>query len=389
VAEIEGNFDQLLVKARFEEAKIRDLTLWTNSSRNLQNPPPCLTGTPGRTEPNPQAPARNTTGSKQDRKQAGKHCYSCNGTGHFQKNCPSKECSEPVEDSGTGQTSKKDQMTANLQGDAIQQAQDKVVQLRDDLMAAEREESIAKVAVTTHVLLGDLGTKDIDDNRGPTLGPTLKVKASIEVCPTEALIDIGSPVSLVSIDFLLRALVMTMNDRATQDDITKALRARLKDPELTVRNFGGNEVNIVGQTIVTVSCGEYRSQMTILIQKATQLELLLGTNILGKLGFQVLQLSRDGTTHNLLSTEVKMQEESTTGILAGGQEPPVTDSVVTVKVLKATRIPGHHCQMVRVYTSTVVGMGDWLFTPAELGSEDEQVTGTGATVCVLYQKQLV
>jgi len=61
----------------------------------------------------------------------------------------------------------------------------------------------------------------------------------------------------------------------------------------------------------------------------------------------------------------------------------VTDPVVTVKVLKATRILGRHCQMVRVYTSTDVGMGDLLFNPAELGSEDEQVTGAGATVCVV------
>ena len=383
VAGIEGNFDQLLVKARFEEAKIRDLTLGTNNPRNPRNPPPRPTETPGRMESNPQVPSRNTTGSKQDRKQAGKRCYSCNGTGHFQKNCPSKGRSEPAEVSGMGQTSKKDQMTANLQGDAIQQAQDKVAQLWRDLMAAEREESIAKAAVTTYVLQGDLGTKDMDGNRGPTLGPTLKVKASIEGCPTEALIDTGSPVSLVSIDFLLRALVMTMEDGATQDDITRALRARLEDPELTVRNFGGNEVNIVGQATVTVSCGEHRSRTTVLIQKGTQLELLLGTDILGKLGFKVLQLSGDGTPHDLLSMEVRKQEESTFGILAGGQEPPVTDPVATVRVLKATRIPGRHCQMVRVYTSTDVGMGDWLFNPAELGSEDEWVTGAGATVCVV------
>ena len=67
VAGVEGNFDQLLVKARFEEA-IRDLS----PRANLRN----------------QRSNRTTAGSRQDRRHTGKHCYSCNGTGHFQKNCP-------------------------------------------------------------------------------------------------------------------------------------------------------------------------------------------------------------------------------------------------------------------------------------------------------------
>lgn len=41
-------------------------------------------------------------------------------------------------------------------------------------------------------------------------------------------------------------------------NIIKALRARLEYP---LRNIGGNEVNIVSQATVTVSCGEYKSQI--------------------------------------------------------------------------------------------------------------------------------
>ena len=86
-------------------------------------------------------------------------------------------------------------MTANLQGNAVQQAQDKVAQLRHHQMTAVREESIAKAAVATRVLQSDLGTKNTDMNGGPTLGPILKIKASVERCSTEALIDTGSPMS--------------------------------------------------------------------------------------------------------------------------------------------------------------------------------------------------
>ena len=164
----------------------------------------------------------------------------------------------------------------------MQQAQDKVAQLRRELMAAEREESVTKAAVTTHVLQSDPETKKSVASGGSTLGPTLKVKASVEGCSTEALIDTGSPVSL---DFLLHALIKNMDGGATQEYITKTLKARLEDPQLTVSNFGGDKVNVVGQATVTLCFGEHTSQVTLLVQKGTQLELLLGTDVPGKLDF--------------------------------------------------------------------------------------------------------
>ena len=121
VAGVEGNFDQLLVKARFEEAKIRDLSPRANL-RNQRTPTPHQPKATSKIE----APTRPISGSRQDKKQIGKHCYSCNGTGHFQKNCPLKDHSDPVEAPGTGQSAKRDQIMANLQGNALQQAQDKV-----------------------------------------------------------------------------------------------------------------------------------------------------------------------------------------------------------------------------------------------------------------------
>ena len=258
IAGVEGNFDQLLVKARFEEAKIRDLSPRINL-RNQQTPTPRQPEPTGRTE----ASVRPSSGGRQDRKQTGKRCYSCNGTGHFQKNCPLKEHSDPVETPGTGQSSNKERITANLQRNTLQQAQDKVAQLRRELMAAEREESVTKAAVTTHVLQSYPETKKSSASGGPTLGPTLKVKASVKGCSTEALIDTSSPVSLVSIDFLLHALIKNMDSGATQEHITKTLKARLEDPQLTVSNFGGDKVNVVGQATVTLCCGEHTSQVTL------------------------------------------------------------------------------------------------------------------------------
>ena len=94
VAGVEGNFDQLLVKARFEEAKIRDLSPRVNP-RNQRVPTSRPVETNSRSESSHQTPTRNMTGGRQERKQTSKHCYSCNGKGHFQgpDNCNSSgEC---------------------------------------------------------------------------------------------------------------------------------------------------------------------------------------------------------------------------------------------------------------------------------------------------------
>ena len=62
-----------------------------------------------------------------------------------------------------------------------------------------------------------------------------------------------------------------------------------------------------------------------------------------------------------------------------------TGQAATVKVLKATRIPGHHCQLVRVCASMSAdgGKEDMLISPVELGTENERMMGTGATPCLV------
>ena len=56
------------------------------------------------------------------------------------KNYPLKDHSDPVEASGAVQSLKRDQITANLQGNALQQTKGKVAQLWCELMTAEKED---------------------------------------------------------------------------------------------------------------------------------------------------------------------------------------------------------------------------------------------------------
>ena len=100
VAEVEGTFDELLVKARFEEAKFRDLSITSVSSR--------ITRVAGRMNSQSNVelnrrPVRaplNPISIKRDKKEVNFRCFTCNGVGHYRKDCPLKNRSAPVEARG-------------------------------------------------------------------------------------------------------------------------------------------------------------------------------------------------------------------------------------------------------------------------------------------------
>ena len=67
-------------------------------------------------------------------------------------------------------------------------------------------ESLTKAAVTTHVLQKDTEHPLSENEDGPFLGPTLAEEVCVEGQPTKALLDTGSPVSIISIKLLLHTV---------------------------------------------------------------------------------------------------------------------------------------------------------------------------------------
>ena len=80
LAGCDGDLDQLLVKARFEEAKIRDL-----GSKDTASVP----RRPVLTSEHTFTPSKDTSaGGKQARDHAKDSCHGCGGTGHYILQCP-------------------------------------------------------------------------------------------------------------------------------------------------------------------------------------------------------------------------------------------------------------------------------------------------------------
>lgn len=83
---------------------------------------------------------------------------------------------------------------------------------------------MVKATVTTNVLCSDLTPEGYKAEFEPVLGPTLKTEVQVEGQTVRALIDTGSPISLVSIDFLLQALKALIETVLKPGELAKALK---------------------------------------------------------------------------------------------------------------------------------------------------------------------
>jgi len=131
VTGVEGNFDQLLVKARFEEAKLRGLTPSSIKPQDSSSTIQSMEGKKGsfyssggsvlsRTAPLGRP---NWTGPRP----VNTRCFVCEGSSHIACNCPFKGRSAPVEARGSNNFSRSVRTTnANLQESRVNQPPEQV-----------------------------------------------------------------------------------------------------------------------------------------------------------------------------------------------------------------------------------------------------------------------
>ena len=174
------------------------------------------------------------------------------------------------------------------------QKQQKVVDFRRALQEAEVDESLSEVVATMRVL------KSANGDEGNSLGPTLSACVEFEGIPVEALLDTGSPVTIVSMQFLLEALAKQKPKEQGPTEWAAAVKSHLEPSSLTLHNYGGDELKAVRQLTTTISREGHTCTATVLVQKDTPLDLLLGTDLQTQLGFLFLQKKTNGTAVDLL-----------------------------------------------------------------------------------------
>ena len=189
---------------------------------------------------------------ERSRDKAGIRCYHCHGTAHFQKNCPMRDRAAPEESRGRNSGAAPKRVAALVVTDELdidhdrKQKQQRVVDLRRALQEVEVDESLSEVVATMRVL------KSANGDEGNSLGPTLSACMEFEGIPVEALLDTGSPVTIVSMQFLLEALAKQKPKEQGPTEWAAAVKSRLEHPSLTLHNYGGDELKAVRQLTATI-----------------------------------------------------------------------------------------------------------------------------------------
>ena len=102
-------------------------------------------------------------------------------------------------------------------------------------------------------------------------------------------IDTGSPATVVSIECLIEACWKRKPSDQPRDEWEDDLRYRIEPTRIVLKGCGGGRLLMAGQVLVTLRRREYSCTTVVQVQRLSPVPLLLGTNVLPKLGFALIQ----------------------------------------------------------------------------------------------------
>jgi len=373
VAGLEGNFEQQLARARFEEAKRRELNLaGSGGGDNPKKPYTRGYQRIGDQTRNPKTANKEaiTTGSARVK------CFLCGMIGHYKSECPyrvpSKRAETPAQttqsqDPKAGIGTRR--ISAVVPNEDSADIKQRVVRLREELKDAEKKAAISEVTDTMHgITTGQKGS----------LGPIVQMSTNVNGRPTQALLDTGSPASILSLSFALQIL---KQDRPKFDDLDQWKRyalSRLEPTSISLKNYGGEPLNIISQMEVELSLSDVVVVAVVQVQKDAPVDLLLGTDLLTSLGITLIHQKGDGTVIDLLQGMVKTDKQLGTKVKPTEkmeevvqltedlekESVKVSDNLAhAVCLLQATRVPARHQKLVRANVTGIQNLPLSVFMP--------------------------
>ena len=230
---------------------------------------------------------------------------------------------------------------------------------------ADVSEAVSHVMATMHGIQPSNGMP-------AKLGPTPTGDVFLDGTNIEALLDTGSPVSIVSLDFFLQVSAKNRPPSQSPEDWGKAVMERLQPTSVSLRSYGGEELSIVRQVRCLISCGEYSVESVLQVQKGAPVNLLLGTDLLPQLGFSLIQ-KKGSCVVDVLDVTAHKQTENINNLESHTPQPgPESHATASqcsesdhrfrsttkssensktpsaiVKLIQATRLPPRHSKLVR------------------------------------------
>ena len=359
VAGTEGDFETLLTRARFEEARLRDLANTQQGQHKSflgKNPP--VQAPDYKSGVVDHKPGSTSAGGLN---RSPVRCYGCGALGHYRNKCPSKGKGGPAENPRTTQPAKLGRgRVANLMSEDLKPGGEHGHSAEPESV----ESLLEQVAATMYSITGESCGTEVE------LGPVPTAEVMLEGEPVVALLDTGSPVTLVSLEFLLQVLAKRKPCEQTPEEWKQEVRKRLEPTSVALRNYGGGQLPVVRQVKTTLVRSGHEVAATVQVQKEAPTKLLIGTDLFSQLGFLFVKTELEGGDLDLLAEctdpetdeEVEMAEEELAGHPDSERGTEEELESGTVRLLQAARLPGQHGRVVKakvVVTHCLISNPTW------------------------------
>ena len=117
----------------------------------------------------------------------------------------------------------------------------------------------------------------------------LTAEVEVEGKAVKALLNTGSSVTILLMNLLFNHWAQHKKAKQTVEEWKEEVKSQLKSPSLTLRNYGGSELNILKEITVKLEREGYSCIAVVFLQKNPPYGLLIGIDLLQLLGFRFIQ----------------------------------------------------------------------------------------------------
>jgi hypothetical protein len=272
VVGMEGGMDQLVPRARFEEAKSKELAAARASSKSSNKGNPPGSGASASAVPRTGSPKTNPPSQTSAQGEgSARKCFNCGLEGHLIRACPYPKTKKDTKAKGR----KEGTVTAIHEAETPEH---RVEKLRRSLREAEMKIAVGQ----TSGVLRNVSTAC--DGR-PHLGP---VDVEVNGVKTTALVDTGSPATIISLDFVLHILADKRDRSLTSAQWRESTLRKFFALDVSLKSYGGHRVDILSQIPLQMKLDNKCAEAVVLVQKEAPNQLLLGTDVQPKLGIALV-----------------------------------------------------------------------------------------------------